>query len=229
MIALARPSILRLVRTPRAWIPVALWIALVVVYAAVLRVVRAESPTDRILLGVHAPIVLPLLVLSILSGMTGPDGLRSMTRRMQALGAKGARAAIATVLAGALVCALFAGVTSLVAIAIAHGSGDPSLGHDLATTIWVTALGGATYAAYFSAGATFGPSGSGRGVVLVASWMLADAGTAGAALSPHAHVRSLLGGPQAGTLSQRASSIALVVLFAISLAICAWRCRKRAP
>jgi hypothetical protein len=228
MVALARPPILRLARTRRAWLPIVLWIAFVVFYASVLRVAHVETPTDRILLGVVAPFVLPLLVFAILGGMTGPDGITSYVKRAKLFGASGARAAAAGLAACVIVAALLAMLASVAAVSIGHGPGDPALGKDLFTTIWVSALGGATYAAYFSLGATFGSSGAGRGVFLVANWILADAGTGGAALSPHAHIRSLLGGPHAGALSQRGSSIALLALFLVSVALCVWRCRKRA-
>ena len=57
-------------------------------------------------------------------------------------------------------------------------------------TLWVSALGGATYATYFSLGSTFGPKGSGRGFFLLVNWFLANAGTAGSCLSPYAQIRS---------------------------------------
>lgn len=227
MIALARAPVLRLARSPRAWIPIVLWIAFAIAYATALRVAHSQGSTDRILLGLWAPVVLPLMTLTILGAMTGTEGIRAFVRKVQPFGASGARAALACVLSSAFVCALVSTITAAIVVLVAHGPEDPALGSDLLATIWITALGGATYAAYFTFAGTIGPSGSGRFAVLVLNFLLADAGTAGAVLSPHAQIRSLLGGTQAGALSQRASSVVLVAIFALSTLLCIWRCRRR--
>jgi len=224
---LVLPPLLRLARTPRAWISIALWIVLSLVLALIVRGADSEKPTDRMLLELFAPIVLPFLVLSVLGGTAGATGITSFARRAQFFGVGGGRAAAACVIAGAAASAVLAAIVAALGVVLVHGRGDPSLARDLATTVWVSALGAAAYSAYFSLGSTFCPSGSGWSIFLVASYMLAGAGTAGAALSPHAHIRSLLGGAHAGDLTQRASSAALCILFVVSLALCAWRCRKR--
>lgn len=222
MLALSRLSMLRIARTPRAWLTIGAWFAFATACAVTFRITQDFAATDRFLLDVYAPIAMPLLAMAASSAMTGPEGVRALVRTVQPLGARGTIAAAATILSTALVTALACAVTALIAVVIDRGSG-----RDVLVTLWVTALGGATYAAYFSLGSTFGPKGSGRGVFLFASWFLANAGTAGSCLSPYAQIRSLLGGPHAGTFSQRASTAVLFFLFAFCALFTAWRCRRR--
>ncbi len=222
ILALSRLSMLRIARTPRAWLAIGGWFAFATVYAVTLRIGQHFAATDRFLLDVYAPIAMPLLAMAVVSAMAGPEGVRVLVRTVQPLGARGTIAAAATILSTALVTAFVCALTALISVVIDRGSG-----RDVLVTLWVTALGGATYAAYFSLGSTFGPKGSGRSFFLFVNWILANAGTAGSCLSPYAQIRSLLGGPHAGTFSQRSSTAVLFCLFAFCTLFTVWRCRKR--
>lgn len=224
--ALATPARLRLARSPRSWMTLGTWIAVSLAYAALARWSGGAS-TDRVLLGLFAPLALPLVAMSVLGACTGPNGLRAQASAVQAFGASGFRAALATLAVASVGAALLAAILGALVTLLAHGDADPPLARDVLTTAWVAALGAVAYVTYFGVGATFGARGGGRGVMLLFSWLLADAGTTGAALSPHAHVRSLLGGHPAATFSQRASTLDLVGLALVCALYAAWRCRRR--
>jgi hypothetical protein len=223
MLALSRLPLLRLARTPRAWLAIGAWLSLSLGFALVLRVRGHEGATDRFLLELYAPIAMPLLAMAITSGASGPEGVRTFVRGVMPFGARGTSAAFATIGFCAVACAIACALAAALGVALDHGSGA-----DLVISLWVGALGGATYAAFFSFGSTFGPKGSGRGIFLVMNWFAANSGTAGSFLSPYAQIRSLFGGARAGDLSQRASSGALIGLFVACTLLTAWRCRRRA-
>jgi hypothetical protein len=77
---------------------------------------------------------------------------------------------------------------------------------------WVSALGGAAYASLFAFGASLGKRGWGRSVMLAIDWLLGVGSGFGAALTPRAHVRSLLGGSAVMEMSGRVSAACLVLL-----------------
>lgn len=224
--ALARPPLLRLARAPRAWLVPGAWAATALAYAWFARSAEGAA-TDRVLLDVFAPLVLPLVALGVFQASTGPAGLRASSRALQAFGASGEHATMATIAVAAATAAGLVGLLGAAVTLVAHGAGDPPFARDLFTTAWVGALGAAAYVPYFAAGATFGARGGGRGLMLVLSWLLAEAGAAGAIFSPHAHVRSLLGGPAAASFSQRMSVLDLAGLGVGCAVFAAWRCRRR--
>jgi hypothetical protein len=127
---------------------------------------------------------------------------------------------------GVLASAVVAGVVGAVVVLIAHGPADPPLGRDAFTCLWVSALGGAAYAALFAYGASFGSRGAGRAVVLALDWVLGGETTAGV-LTPRAHVRSLLGGEPAAMLPGRASALGLVLLTLFYALLALRRARSR--
>lgn len=221
ILAISRIPFLRLARTPRAWFAIAGWMAVAVGFALALRFADRDG-VDRFLLDLWAPIAMPLLAMAIVSGAMGPEGTRAFARSVMPFGARGALVAIASIGSSAIASAIACAVTAAIGVVLVRGTTP-----DLAIAIWVGALGGATYAAYFALGSAFGPKGSGRGFVLFANWFLANAGTAGTCLSPYAQIRSLLGGPKAAEWSQRASSGILVGILIACTLLTAWRCRKR--
>jgi hypothetical protein len=223
VIALARLPVARLLRTPRAWLGLGAWIAFALGFAVWLRLDHGTGAATRVLVGFFAPLVLPLVALGVVSAITANAGMGRVTRPLVALGASSGRAALAATFVGAAASAFLGTLLGVALVAIAHGDGDPALGRDLLTTAWVSALGGATYGAYFSFGACVGPRGAGRGMLLVFSWLLAEGSGVGTLLSVHAHVRSLLGGVAAGDLSQRGSAIALAILAGVSTLLATWR------
>jgi hypothetical protein len=220
--ALARPPLARLLRGPRAWLAVAAWCALALVFAMAARERGAAHGADHVLLETYGALALPLLSFVIVGAIVASQSLRASTAPMVAFGAQPARAAAASIAVAAACCAVVgAGVAAIVAV-VAHGIADPPRLHDATVSAYVGALGGAAYAAWFSLGASFGRRGGGRVALLLVDWILGANGGAGALLSPRGHVRNLLGGAAPMDLSQRASAAVLVIL-AIASALVAIR------
>jgi hypothetical protein len=211
---LARVPALRLVRTPRAWLPIAAWAALALVVALSARAHGGASGATTVLRGTFAFLVLPLVAYAVVGATLGASGLRRGIRGLVALGAVPQQAALASVVTAAAFAAAICGLLATVTCLLAHGAHDPPLARDLFTSLWVGALGGATYAAYFSAGAAIG-KGTMRGVLLALDFIVGGGAGVGALVTPRGHVTSLLGGPLCAELSQRASSLVLLVLIVV--------------
>ncbi len=222
--ALAALPFARVTRTRRALWPIAGWAVAAVGVTLITRQL-GESSADRAMLGLFAPFVLPLLAYALAGAATGGSSVREGIRPLVAFGAGGSRAALALAAVTGGAAAVLSAVLACALLAIAHRVGDVPLGHDLATTAWVSALAGATHATYFLAGAAFGRRGGGRGVMLFADWLLGSSHGAASLFSPYAHTRSLLGGVAAMGVSQRASSGLLIALMAVSVGVVAWRGR----
>ncbi len=209
--ALARLAGLRVLRTRRTWLPMAAWTGLALGGALLLRTREAFRGADQILRGPYALVIVPLVAYTVAAAAVGGTGLRSAIRPVVALGATTQRAALATTLvamaAGATLCGLLGFAVSM----LAHGAGDAPLARDLFASTWIGALGGAAYAAFFVAGSAIGRGGA-RALFLIGDFFLGATAGAASIVTPRGHVQSLLGGPLAADLSQRASSGLLVVL-----------------
>lgn len=218
---LARIPALRLLRTPRGWLPIVAWTLLAIVIALSARARGATTGSDHVMRGTFAFLVLPLLAYGVVGATLGGSGLRGGIRGVVALGAAPRSAALASVLVAITTSAALCGVLGALVSALAHGSQDPPLALDMATSLGVAALGGATYAAYFSAGAAIGKGTMMRGLFLAFDWIVGGGAGAGALITPRGHVTALLGGPLAADLSLRTSSVMLVVLLVVyaSLAV----------
>jgi hypothetical protein len=208
---LARVPALRLLRTPRAWLPIAAWAALAVASAVAAKSHGSTTGATHALRGAFAFLVLPLVAYAVVGATLGRSGLRRGIRGLVALGAAPRSAALASVVVAMASSAVLCGALAALTCALAHGAHDPPLASDLVTSLWVGALGGATYGAFFSAGSAIG-KGTMRGVFLAVDWIVGAGAGAGAVLTPRGHVTSLLGGPACAELSQRTSSVLLVVL-----------------
>jgi len=208
---LARIPALRLLRAPRAWLPILAWALLAVVFAVSARARGSTTGADHVMRGAFAFLVLPLVSYAVVGATLGRRGLRRGIRGVVALGAAPRSAALASVLVAIAISALLSGVLGAAVCALAHGSADPPLASDMLASLWICALGGGTYGAYFSAGSAIG-KGAMRGVFLALDWIVGGGAGAGALLTPRGHVTSLLGGPLCADLSQRTSSLLLVVL-----------------
>jgi hypothetical protein len=215
LIALSRVPLARLRRSPRAWLPVAAWASLGIVAAAS---TRLPNGADRTLRGTIAFAVVPLLSYGVVSACLGGKGLRAAIAGMVALGADRRASARATIAVSMLVAASISGVVAALAALLAHGVADAPVARDVPASFGVACLGGATYAAYFCAGSAI-RSGAARGVALVLDVVLGSPAGFGAIFVPRGHVTSLFGGPLAFDLSRRASSVFLVVLAALYVAV----------
>jgi hypothetical protein len=208
---LARIPALRLTRTPRSWGPILGWSLLAVVSAILARRSGGASGSDHVMRGAFGYVVVPLVAYAIVGAAMGGAGLRGAVRGVVALGALPRRAALATTIVAALASAAALGLLGAVVCAVAHGAADPPLGPDVVASLWVSALGGATYAAYFAAGSAIG-NGAMRGVFLAVDWILGSGAGLGAVFTPRGHLTALLGGAQCADLPARVSSLALVVM-----------------
>lgn len=224
-LVLARVPALRLVRTPRAWLPIAAWAALALASAFAARSHGSTTGATHVMRGAFAFLVLPLIAYAVVGATVGPSGLRRGIRGLVALGATPRSAALASVVVAAASSAVICGLLGALTCALAHGSGDPPFGADVFASLWVAALGGAAYAAYFSAGAAIG-KGTMRGVFLALDWIVGGGAGVGALLTPRGHVTSLLGGPLCADLSQRASSVLLIVSIVIYGALAVMLARR---
>ncbi len=222
MNALLELPLARLRRTPRAWLPVALWSLLAIAAAGILRHASVPSNASEALQSPFGTLALPLLSYAVVGATLGGDGLSRSTRSLVAFGAEPFRAALASIGVAMLVAATLSSLVGLLVATLGHGDGDPPLVRDAFTTVWVAFLGGAAYAF----GASFGKRGGGRAVVLVLDWVFGSAGDTSGALTPRAHLRSLLGGDAVASLSGRASALCLVLLAAAFAWLAARRARR---
>jgi hypothetical protein len=204
---------MRLTRSRRGWIPILGWTVLAVVSALLARASGAPAGADRVMRGTFGFVVVPLLTYGIVSASLGATGLRAAIRGLSALGASPQRAALASVLVAMAASAIASGLIALAVCTLAHGAGDAPLAADLLGSFGVAVVAGATYASYFALGSAIG-KGAMRAVFLAADWILGSGSGFGSVLTPRGHVMSLLGGPPCFELSNRASSVALLIMMA---------------
>ncbi len=217
----------RLVRTPRAWPPLALWIAVAVGAAFVERARAGPHGADHALLETFGAVALPLLAYAFVGAVVGSDGLGQASRALVAFGALPRDVALGGIAVATVSTALTSAALGAVVTLVAHGAGDPPLAHDVITSAWIAAVGGVAYAALFALGSTLGRRGGGRSVVLVLDWLLGSGSGVAALLTPRAHVRSLLGGDAPIALSAAASALTLVALAALFTALAVRRTSLR--
>jgi hypothetical protein len=226
MRALSLVALARITRTRRGRLPVIAWCALAIALAIVARTAGRSGGAGHLLVGPFGQAIVPLSAYAIVSAVFAGTGIRPAQRGLVALGAPPQRAALACVLVATAVSALVAGLLGLFVCSIAHGPNDPPLWSDLPATFGVAFMGGATYAAFFSAGSAMG-RGALRSAFLVLDFILGAPAGFGAIFVPRGHLISLLGGPACFELSRRTSSLCLVLILAISLVI-ALRLGRRA-
>ena len=222
---LARVPIARLARSPRAWLPIAAWSALAILVAITAR----QSPSggaDQALLGGFGSFAVPLVAFAVVSAALAGNGLKEAIRPVVALGGSPSRVALATVLTAMFASAALTGVLGALVVAIV---GSSHFGADLAATVWIAALGGACYAAWFSFAATFGVRGTGRATFLIVDYLFGTSSGGNAStlafFTPRGNLHSLLGGAAPNDISQRASSLALVLITAVCVLLAVRRAR----
>lgn len=201
----------RLTRT-RAWIVPTAWLVFAVVGAAILARAGGAQRGTSVLEPWLGGVTVPFLAFAVVRAVLGGAGLARATRPLTILGAPPAQTAGALAAVAIAVSAIACAIAGLAAVVATHGPADPPLAGDLFATTWVSALGGAAYAALFVLGGAFGRHGGGRALAFALDWMLGQEGSATAAFTPRAHLRSLLGGPAIESLPGRASALLLVVL-----------------
>ena len=226
MTPLLRLPLARLTGTPRSLLPIAGWTALAIVAALVARDRSPAHAADHALLGTYGALVLPLLAYAAVGAALGGKGLLRAGRSLAAFGASPAHVAANTILAACAATAVLGGAIGAVVAALAHGSGDPPMGTDVVTCLWIGALGGTAYAAYFMLGSAIGKTGMTRSILLVLDFVFGSGTGAGALLFPRAHVRNLFGGLAPAEISQRASTAALIILTLVFATLAVFRARR---
>jgi hypothetical protein len=171
----------------------------------------AAHGADRVLLEGYASYALPLLAYTLVGATLGARSMAGSAAPLVALGASPAHAAAAAVAVAGAVCTAGGAILGAAVAAIAHGAGDPPALRDAVTSAYAGGLGGLAYALWYSLGASFGRRGGGRVALLVVDFLVSGTGALGA-LTPRAHVRSLLGGALSLDLPERASAVVLVFL-----------------
>ncbi len=139
--ALARPSLARVFRTPRALLALGAWGVLALGFALAARSRGSANGADHVLVGAYGALILPLLAYTLVGAVLGARSLAASTTPLVRFGASPTRAAAVTVgvavgagvVAGALLAALVA--------VVAHGSGDPPVAGDALASAYVGALG----------------------------------------------------------------------------------------
>jgi hypothetical protein len=222
---LARPAWAQLVRTPRAWIPVAIWAGAGVALAFAGRAEDGAGAADRIAPGPLGGLAVPLLAFATIGGLVGGRSLRETVAPLVAFGATPLRAARSVVTLGVAACAVLCAAVGAASICMAHGPGDPPLVHDALATAWACAWGGAAYGALFACGSSLGRRGAGRALLLVADWIGGRGDGIVAAFTPRAHLRNLLAGPSPLDLGPCASLAAMAALVVVFSAVAIRRAR----
>jgi len=224
--ALLELPVARLRRTPRAWLPVALWSLLAVGAATMLRHARIPSNASEALQSPFGTFALPLLSYAVVGATLGGEGLSRSTRSLVAFGATPFRAAFGSIAVAMVVAATLSSIVGVLVAVLGHGDGDPPLLRDAVATAWVAFLGGAAYGAAFAFGASFGKRGGGRAAILALDWVLGSGNETAALVTPRAHLRSLLGGDAVASLSGHASALCLLLLAAAFAWLAALRARR---
>jgi hypothetical protein len=102
--ALAHPPFARLVRAPRAWIPVAGWVLVGMGLALAARLGDSGGTADQIAPGPLGGLVIPLLAYATVGGLLGGGSLRGSMAPVLSFGASPWRAATVTVGLAVVVC-----------------------------------------------------------------------------------------------------------------------------
>ncbi len=201
--------LLRIVRNPRGRWAVLPWIVFGIVLAVISR--GRSDGASHVLVGSFATFVVPLLSFSIATLVVGKGTLVEALAPLTTLGASRERAGLTIAFGVMLASAITSACLGVLVVIVSHGSGDPPLSRDLFATLWISSLAGICYGAYFSAASTlFGRFG--RSAFLLSDFVLGGGSAVSSLFVPRAHVRSLLGGAHALTLSQQASALALLIL-----------------
>ncbi len=226
MNALIGLPVARLRRTPRAWLPVALWSLLAVGATTLLHHAPIPSNASEALQSPFGAFALPLLAYAVVGATLGGEGLSRSTRALVAFGATPFRVALGSIAVAMVVAGALSSIVGLLVAVLGHGEGDPPLLRDALATAWVAFLGGAAYGGAFAFGSSFGKRGGGRAVVLALDWVLGSGSETAALITPRAHLRSLLGGDAVASLSGHASALCLVSFAAVFAWLAARRARR---
>lgn len=184
------------------------------------------SSATHALTGAWIDVLVPLSVLGLVSALVGPGRLADVVRCYARIGSSPIAAAIAMAGVGAAMAGGTFAVSGAIVAALAHGPHDPPVALDALRSGGIAGATGAAYAVMFTAGASFGRRGGGRGVVLIVDWILGSSFGAGAAFSPKASAAALFGTVEVPAWPLPLSWLWLGLLSVASVGVIAWRMRR---
>jgi hypothetical protein len=200
-----------------------LGVALVLVAAIIERSVGSAGAVDRTLAATFN-VVVPLVAFGVAAEVSARGNLRDAAWAAARFGIARRDVALGAIGAGVLAASLLGALLALLAVVAAHAEHNPELAHDAPISAWIGALTAAAYAAWFSAGATFGRRGGGRWAPLLADYALGTAPGLAGAILPRAHAVNLLGGAAPLAIAQSGSSLVLVASVLLLTGVAALRC-----
>jgi hypothetical protein len=177
-----------------------------------------RGAADRALMGGAFGVSLPLLCYFLVTRSCAGQSLRGGLHALSRHGLDRYSLALGLALPPALVASGFAALSGVLVVLVTRALGDPALGADLLSCVWIGLVAGLAYVAAFVGASGIGRRGQGRAYLLAADFLLGAGSSLAAAPWPRGHVRNLLGGAPVLELSQGA---ALVVLLGTSFA-CLW-------
>ncbi len=222
---LAGPILAAIARRPRAWAPIAGWILVALLAALAARVFGAPSGADRVLRGAFGAIALPLLAFSVVSSFAHGSDLPEASRGLVAMGVSRSAFLWTTILCVLSVASCASAVSAVLVCIVAHGPTDAPLASDAIASFGVAFVAGGAYGTFFLFG-SMTRRGVLRPVLLELDWVLGASQGFFACFTPRAHVASLLGGSSCLDFSRRQSSVLLVGLALLYLAL-AWGLGRR--
>ncbi len=200
-----------------------------VVIAVLERHAGVVGAADRALVGVFR-LVVPLVAFAYLQTAIGPENLREAVWPIARYGHHRGFVALGYGVAGTAVAAgvsLLAGIVALLVARLGAADADSAmpLATDLAVTSFIAVAVSFGYGGWLALGATFGRAGGGRGIVLLADFLVGSLGFFAVVL-PRGAAYSLIGREAALDLSARVSSILLAAVTLLCFALTFVRCRR---
>lgn len=174
---------------------------------------RAEGRSgaaDRALTGGTFGVALPLVCYFLVGQLTAGKSLREALVPLSRHGLDRQSLSFGLAIPAALVAAVFAGLSSCLVVLITRGVGDPALGADLFTSLWIGLVAGPAYTAAFVGASAYGRRGQGRGWLLAADFLFGAGSSILAFPWPKGHLRNLLGGAAVLELSWLGALVALL-------------------
>ncbi len=199
---------------------------MLVLVACIARLERSELASgalDRSLFGVVFGWALPLTAFLIVSDICSQRRLAFGFDRLARFGHSRRWLVAGSLGVAGVLTALLSVLYVWVALGFAASWQSPQLLGDGLTSSWIAALGGISYVAWFAFWSSVGRNGGGRFIGLILDWGVGLGSTFGASLVPRGHLRNLLGGLPPIGLGQGSSSLLLLGLSAVCLALALWR------
>ena len=208
------------------WRPLLLLSSLLLLLAVAVGLIeRGHDPLtapDRTL-DVLLSYALPLATFAVVGLASGRQRLDDVLWPLARFGVQRRYLLLGWALVVTLASLLLAALTVVVGVFVAYGA-TPGAQADALTSAWIAALGAAAYAGWFTLGATFWRRGRGRFAPLLID-LVVGTGTGVLAFPwPRAHLQNLLGNEPLLAMTQRSSSVVLLLSALVLPLLAALRC-----